>query len=555
MTAFPVTGGQRLRVEDVLLAGETSEGPALVNIEALIIDDRGLTIVGPRPGVERLVPWSEVSGFGGCLPASLPSGAGASALAFDVRGRTLRFLLPDANVAPSMIVGLDREIAAHLEPATPAAPVPATSPVAPTASASPVAPARPLTVEAPIAHTSPTPLMPPTGTLRPLGDPRDPVGGAPVPPRVVALPVVGTVGAVPETSPSPRSPEPVGEVEEVDDVEDVDADDIDSLVVAPTKREHRKRGVRGSRATVARPLMAVDEFEFSSDPSLPRGGPAPGAVIGVSRRHRATRRVLVLLVALVLVAGGATGWYYSQHHALPFLGSSAPPVNAARDLGLAATTVIQPPDLSGWTVQGPATEPFAMGSASSAAAAQASAGASGSLAQCLRVSPSTLSAATGAAGASVPAHTAFAASRAYADSSGDAAGSVTDVMDSSSVVQADAKVFANASLFATCYQPYVQAMLPYLSTQWGSHQGFDTATVDPTSVAIPSPGVHAYAFAITLFGHSGDVGTTASLTDIAVFGGRFQATMSLYSPLVFPVDAQSALVGSTESRVAAVADR
>ncbi len=306
---------------------------------------------------------------------------------------------------------------------------------------------------------------------------------------------------------------------------------------------------------VARPLMAVDEFEFSSDPSLPRGGPAPGAVIGVGRRHSTTRRVLFLLVALVVVAGGAGGWYYSQHDALPLLGSSTPPVDAARDLGLATTTVIQPSDLSGWTVQGSATEPFAMGSASSAAATRASAGASGSLAQCLRVSPSTLSAATGAAGASVPGLTAFAASRVYSDLSGDAAGSVTDAMDSSSVVQADAKVFSNASLFATCYQPYVQAMLPYLSTQWGSHQSFDTATVDPTTVATPPPGVHAYAFEITLFGHTGDTGTTASLTDVAVFGGRFQATVSFYSPLVFPVDAQGALVGSTESRVAGIAHR
>jgi hypothetical protein len=549
MTTIPVTGGQRLRVDDVLLAGETPDGPALVSIEALVVDEAGLTIIGPRPGVERLVAWSDISGFGGFAPAALPNGAAASALVVDVRGRSLRFLLPDATVSTSTIDGLGREIHAHLGQTPDAPPEP---PVAP----APTPVARPRVVDAPVAHASPTPQMPPIGALRPVGDGRDAVPGAPVPPRAVAVPPSAAPVPVPNAAESTMPPDPSAATDAAPVGGDLDGTEDLAVVTAP-KRDRRRRGVRSSRSTVARPLLAADEFEFSSDPDLPRGGPPPGAVIEVTRRHPSTRRILALSVALALVVVGAGGWYYSKHHSLPLFGSSGPPVNGARDLSLATTTVIQPSDLSGWTAL-PVTgsESFAMGATSSVAADQASAGASTVLAVCLRVSPTTLSAATGVSGTTVPQRTAVANSRVYADSVGDAASSETDVMDSSSVVTADAKVFANAALFSTCYQPYVQAMLPYLSTLWGGKQVFDTATVAPTNVPSPPlPGERAYGFEITLFGHSGDAGTTASLTDVAIFGGRFQSTMSLYSNLVFPVNALASLIGSTESRVAAVADR
>jgi hypothetical protein len=583
MTAFPVTGGQRLRVEDVLLAGETSDGPALVSIEALVVDESGLTIVGPRPGAERQVPWSEISGFGGLRPATLPTGATASALVIEVRGRALRFLLPDAGVSPSVVADLDREIAARLAPAADAPPA---TPV-------PNAPEEPESGEGPVRHASPTPHMPPTTALHPIADVHAPVAGAAAPARIV--PFDSRTGSLGAPSPQPpgvalgrpvppaavpvppaRGPEPTAMPHTVEDLDaaadadapsDADADAgfwEDEVAVAPaatkSKRDRRKRGPRGvrqSETVVARPLLAADDFEFASDPSLPKGGPPPGSVIEVSRHHRTAKRAAVLFVILVLVATGAGVWYYTKHQSLPFgvLSHRPPPPHPARDLAMAAGTVLTPSDLPGWTVQATSsTDPFAMGASSSAKATRASAGASTALALCLRVPASTLSAATGVAGAAVPDRTAFASSRVFTKpGDGSVASSATDVMDSSSVVQADTRVFANPTLFATCYEPYVQSMLPYVSAVTGGSQVFDTATVETLGVPAPTVrGVHAYGFQITLLGHSGNNGISMVLDDVAVFGGRAQATMSMSSSLVFPVDTQAALIQATEARVAGV---
>jgi hypothetical protein len=576
MTAFPVTSGQRLRVEDVLLAGETSDGPALVSIEALVIDESGLTIVGPRAGTERLVPWSEISGFAGLRPAALPTGATASALVVEVRGRRLRFLLPDAGVSPSVVADLDREIAARLAPA-------ADGPEAASPSA---VPERPDSGEGPVRRASPTPQMPPTAALHPTTDTQGPLLGAPGVPRIVPFDSrTGSIGTpqpagvalgqpVPPAAvpvPPPRGPEPAMMSHNLDDLDadgaDADADSgfwEDEVAVAAvatkSKRDRRKRGPRGvrqSETVVARPLLAKDDFEFASDPSLPQGGPPPGAVIEVSRHHRTAKRAAVLFVVLVLVATGAGLWYYTRHQALPFgvLSHQPPPRDPARDLTMAVGTVLAPSDLAGWTVQAPSsTDPFAMGASSSARATQASVNASTALALCLRVPASTLSAATGVAGATVPDRTAFASSHVFAKpGDGSVASSATDVMDSSTVVQADTKVFANPTLFATCYEPYVQSMLPFVSAVTGGTQRFDTATVETLGVPAPTVrGVHAYGFQITLLGHSGNSGTSMVLDDIAVFGGRAQATMSMSSGLVFPVDTQAALIQATEARVAGV---
>jgi hypothetical protein len=266
-----------------------------------------------------------------------------------------------------------------------------------------------------------------------------------------------------------------------------------------------------------------------------------------------------LFVSLVLVATGAGVYYYTKHHTLPLIGHNAPPPDPARDLVLATSTVVQPADLPGWTVHAPsAPNPFAMGASSSAKAGQVSAAASTDLAVCLQVSPSTLSAATGASGATVPDRTVSASSHVFVKpGDGSLAGSEADVMSSTSDVQADAKVFSNGGLFATCYEPYVQSMLPYLSAITGPGQTFDTATVAPLGIQAPPAhsGVHAYGFQITLLGHSGNTGVTMVLDDVAVFGGRTQANLSMSSSLVFPVDTQGALVQSTEARVAAVAGR
>jgi hypothetical protein len=571
MTTVPVTGGQRLRVQDVLLAGETADGPALANIEALVVDGDGLTIVGPRPGVERLVPWAEISGFEGMQPASLPTGARASALALQVRGRALRFLLPEAAVPPGVVAVLERDIATHLAEAA----KPHLSADAGTA---------------PLHRGSPTPTMPPTSALHPLPDAGTaavpvppatvpvPPSALPVPPAAVPVPpaAVPVPPAAPRVVPFDAATGAIGgaaaaatapaDADEDEDVAVVAPPTDDLLMSKPAtgRRERRRRGVRQSTTVVAKPLLAAEDFEYSSDPSLPRGGPGPGQVIEVSRPRRSARRLAVLFVVLVFLATGAGVWYYTKH------ATATPPRDTTRDLALAESALIgnpsqdprlasgQTPDLPGWSTR-PITpgNPFAMGAGGTAAAAQASAKAAGALASCLAVSPATLSAATGAGGSDTADRTAVVGSHLYGAPAGDpsTAASVTEVFDSSSVVQAGAKVFQNPSLFATCYEPYAQAMLPYVANL-ASGQKLDAATVQPMSVPAPAGrNVHAYGYQVTILGHSGANGFTIVLDDVAVLGGRVQTTLAMDSDVVFPVQSQASLVQAAEARVAAVAAR
>jgi hypothetical protein len=114
-------------------------------------------------------------------------------------------------------------------------------------------------------------------------------------------------------------------------------------------------------------------------------------------------------------------------------------------------------------------------------------------------------------------------------------------------------VFADPSLFATCYQPFVQAMLPYAGAG-APTGGYATATVQPTVVPVPddSPNLTVAAFQIARIGNEGGQSVTSITTAVAVFGGRVQATVSEASDLVFPLDTQDTLVRDIEARVIGV---
>ncbi len=108
------------------------------------------------------------------------------------------------------------------------------------------------------------------------------------------------------------------------------------------------------------------------------------------------------------------------------------------------------------------------------------------LARCLHVPVSAVDGAFGM-GNSVSQRTAEAISPSYADPAGNggAVSSVVDVVQSPQIeATADATVFQDPALFATCYQPFVQAMLPYASG--GGTTGFATATVQPVVVPVPA---------------------------------------------------------------------
>jgi hypothetical protein len=127
------------------------------------------------------------------------------------------------------------------------------------------------------------------------------------------------------------------------------------------------------------------------------------------------------------------------------------------------------------------------------------------------------------------------------------------VVQSAKIGQSDASVFQNPALFATCYQPYVQAMLPYAAGSGGV--GFATATVQPIVVPVPDgPGAVTVAgFQIARIANDKGQTKTVVSTATAVFDGRVLATMGTVSNLVFSLDAQDHLVRTLEIRVLGVA--
>jgi hypothetical protein len=149
--------------------------------------------------------------------------------------------------------------------------------------------------------------------------------------------------------------------------------------------------------------------------------------------------------------------------------------------------------------------------------------------------------------------TAQVPSLSYADPAGNGSvSSVADVVKSTQAQETDASVFQDPALFATCYQPFVQAMLPYSAVAGGS--GFATATVQPIVVPVPAgPGAVTVAgFQIARIANDKGQTKTVISTATAIFDGRVQVTMGTDSNLVFPIDTQNQLVRAVEVRTIGV---
>ncbi len=228
---------------------------------------------------------------------------------------------------------------------------------------------------------------------------------------------------------------------------------------------------------------------------------------------------------------------------------------ALSDAAIAGRVGIQPGDLPGWSATAaPMGNAFAAGATTSGSAALNTAQqASTVLARCLHVPVSAVDGAFGM-GSSISQRTAELTSPSYADPAGNggAVSSVVDVVKSPAVQEADASVFQDPALFATCYQPFVQAMLPYSSV--GSGAGFATATVQPIVVPVPSGASAATVAGFQIARIANEKGQTKTVvsTATAVFDGRVQATLGTVSNLVFSLDAQDQLVRNTEIRVIGV---
>ncbi len=287
-------------------------------------------------------------------------------------------------------------------------------------------------------------------------------------------------------------------------------------------------------------MPAETRVRFRPYPGRPKQSRRPA----LSPSQRMVRLVLVsVLVGLLPMAAGV--WYL---HLQPL---PTQPGKSLSDAAIAARVGIQPGDLSGWsTATTRMGNPFAAGATSHGVAALRTAEqASTVLARCLHVPVSAVDGAFGM-GSGVSARTAQAASPTYLDPSGNggAVGSVVDVMKTPQIQQADSSVFQDPALFATCYQPFVQAMLPYASG--GGSAGFATATVQPLVVPVPDgPGtIPVAAFQIARIGNGNGQTTTVVTTAIAVSAGRVQATLGTVSNFVFSLDAQNQLVRDVETR-------
>jgi hypothetical protein len=522
-------------MDDVYLEGATPEGPAVVGHLSVIVDSEGITFLGPEPGERRMVGWERSSPLEFGAPAALPDGEQGTCLEFVVDGRPLRLLVPSKKGAHDAPAGSGDVPPASDPPTRPAhlaepplfidppAPVvadapalllepPAPTPVDPieTVLATPPAPTF-LDPPAPTVLDPPAPtvLDPPAPTLR------QPPAPAPMP---VPLPVSDPVG--------PPAPDVV--------------DDI-ALVAATT---HDGAGTD----TAVDP--AADEDE-SGPVRLPAWFRYVSRQSRESKKHAPTRAErIVRLVVFTVLAGLipiAAGVRYFQDQ-----GTTGHITGVAlTDAAVAARVGIQPTDLPGWSAGAPQIgNAFAAGATTHGAAALNTAEqASTVLARCLHVPVSAVDGAFGM-GNSVSQRTAEAISPSYADPAGNggAVSSVVDVVKSPQIGATDATVFQDPALFATCYQPFVQAMLPYASG--GGPTGFATATVQPVVVPVPAgPGTVTVAgFQIARIAN--EAGQTKTVVSIAtaVFVGRVQATLGTVSNLVFSLDAQNQLVRHLEIR-------
>jgi hypothetical protein len=486
-------GNGSLRMDDVYLEGSTPDGPAVVGHLSVIVDTDGITFLGPEPGERRTVGWERTSPLEFGTPAALPDGEAVTTLEFVVDGRPLRILVPSKRDPDSP----DEEIAALAEP-------PAAVSAEPPAAVVAEPPAAVLAEPPAAVFVQPPPPPGVQGLTEPLAD------SPPVVPVIEDTFVVSSHGGdAPSAGDEPGAEEP----EEYYD---------DELM----------------------PARPPAWFRYAPRPG-PRHRPRHP---GPSRAPDMVRLIVfTVLAGLIPVAAG-----------LRYFEEQGPPARIAvplSDTAIAARVGIHSADLPGWATTGPGTgNPFAAGATTQGAAALSTAEqASTIMARCLHVPVSSVDGALGM-GDAVSQRTAEVTSPSFADPGGNggAVSSTVDVVQSASVQEADAGVFADPALFATCYQPFVQAMLPYAPA--AGPVGFATATVQPLVVPVPDGPAPVTVAAFQIARIANDKGQTKTVisTATAVFDGRVQATMGTVSNLVFSLDAQDQLVHDLEIRVIGV---
>ena len=580
-------GNGSLRMDDVYLSGSTPDGPAVVAHLSVIVDTEGITFLGPEPGERRTVGWDRTSPLEFGPPAELPGGEAVTSLEFVVDGRPLRLLVPtkkDPDQAADVVAPAGVPVASSTVVESPA-------PVAEPVAGIPV-------VELPVVDV-------PQSVV--------PVVESPVP---ESPPVRRDPGRRESRSSRSSRRHPVAENTLVENTRRPDRSSRTqwsrtqwsrtrwwraqwsrtrpSRPPRPWCPPHRSRSPwsrspRRSRPSLPRrpslrwkrrsPIAHVDAplETIETATAVPTVAPVveewlpqdddlerPHARVWYQYAPRPPRRrfidrptsperlvklvVFTLLIGLIPIAAGLR-YYQSYQPSGRITGV------ALSDAAIAARVGIQPGDLPGWSTNAPRMgNAFAAGATTDGPAAlQTAEQASTIMARCLHVPVSAVAGAFGM-GSAISQISAESTSPSYLDPAGNggAVSSVVDVVKTPQVQQADSNVFQDPALFATCYQPFVQAMLPF-APGFGS-TGFATATVQPFVVPVPEgPGVvQVAAFQIVRISNQGGQAKTVVSTATAVFDGRIQATLGTVTNFVFSLDAQNALVRDLETRVLGV---
>ena len=580
-------GNGSLRMDDVYLEGSTPDGPAVVGHLSVIVDTDGITFLGPEPGERRTVGWERTSPLEFGTPAALPDGEAVTSLQFVVDGRPLRILVPSKRDPD----GPDEEIAALAEPLAALLPEPPAAvlpeppaavlpepPAAvlpePPAAVLPEPPAAVLpeppaaVLPEPPAAVLPEPpaavLPEPPAAVLPEPPaavlPEPPAAVLPEPPAAVLPEPPAAVSVEPPAAVFALPPPPPG-------VQSLTEPLADSPPVVPVIEDTFVVSSHGDGAPSAGDEPGAEEPEEYYDDELvparppvwfryaPRPRPRPRPRPLHRPRHPGPSRApdMVRLIVFTVLAG-----LIPVVAGLRYFATQGPPARIAvalSDTAIAAHVGIQSADLPGWATTGPGTgNPFAAGATTQGAAALSTAEqASTIMARCLHVPVSSVDGALGM-GDAVSQRTAEVTSPSYADPAGNggAVSSTVDVVQSASVQEADAGVFEDPALFATCYQPFVQAMLPF--APGAGPVGFATATVQPLVVPVPDGPAPVTVAAFQIARIANDKGQTKTVisTATAVSDGRVQATMGTVSNLVFSLTAQDQLVHDLEIRVIGV---
>jgi hypothetical protein len=559
-------------MDDVYLEGDTPEGQAVVGHLSVIVDTEGITFLGPEPGERRTVGWERTSPLEFGPPAALPGGEQVTSLEFAVDGRPLRLLVPSkkdphTDHEPQTAEESARDSAQHTEAVEDGAPSDQVTPVA-EASETELAevsetelaePPAAILAEVPdslglVEASAPVLAEPPAPVL---AEPRAPVLAEP-PQPILAEPPAPILAEPPEPVPA-EPPAPVLAEPPAPVLAEPPAPVLAEPPAPVLAEPAVPVGVVDDTIVVA---GSKDEVWTTDDDSAPTRPPAwfryaPRRPRDTRKRELTRAQSMVRLVLFTVLAGLipiAAGARYFQ-----LQGAAAAHITGVglSDAAIAARVGIQAGDLPGWSADAPRMgNAFAVGATTQGAAALNTAEqASTVMARCLHVPVSAVDGAFGM-GSAVTQRTAEVTSPSYADPAGNggAVNSVVDVVKTPAIGEADASVFQNPGLFATCYQPFVQAMLPY--APGAGTAGFATATVQPIIVPVPDgpAPVTVAGFQIARIANDNGQTKTVVSTATAVFDGRVQATLGTVSGLVFSLDAQDQLVRDVEIRTVGVGE-